>query len=64
MRKDWRDPFILGVLISVALIATLLALVLEDFYGHVQMFAALGQSVAVMGAAFFAWWLLRHGNGR
>ena len=59
-----RIPYILGVLISIALIATLLALVLEDLYGHVQMFAALGQSVAIIGAAFFAWWLLRHGNGR
>lgn len=57
-------PFILGVLISIALIATLLAVLLEDFYGHVQMFAALGQSLAVIGAAVFAWWLLRSRNGR
>jgi hypothetical protein len=57
-------PFILGVLISIALIATLLAVLLEDFYGHVQMFASLGQSLAVIGAAVFAWWLLRSRNGR
>jgi hypothetical protein len=57
-------PFILGVLISIALIATLLAVLLEDFYGHVQMFAALGQSLAVIGAAVFAWCLLRSRNGR
>jgi hypothetical protein len=57
-------PFILGVLISVALIATLLTVLLQHFYGHVQMFAALGQSLAVIGAAVFAWWLLRSRNGR
>jgi len=39
-----RSPFAWISGESIALIATLLALLLEEFYGHAQMFAALGQS--------------------
>ena len=56
--------FTLGVLISIAITATLIALWLESLYGHVPIFAALGQGLAVVGAAVFAWWLLRGRNGR
>jgi hypothetical protein len=37
-----RSPFAWISGESIALIATLLALLLEEFYGHAQMFAAPG----------------------
>jgi hypothetical protein len=52
-------PFILGVLIAIGLSATLVALALENTFGHEPIFVALGQTLAVLGAAIFAWWLGR-----
>jgi hypothetical protein len=51
--------FILGVLLAVALTATSISLGLAALFGDYPIFAALGQSLAVLGAAAFAWWLWR-----
>ena len=50
-------PFILGVLIAIGLSATLVSLMLGNTFGDHAMFVALGQTLAILGAAFFAWWL-------
>jgi hypothetical protein len=52
-------PFILGVLIAIGLSATLVAVSLANFFGEAPIFVALGQSLAILGAAAFAWWLAR-----
>jgi uncharacterized membrane protein len=60
--KEW--VFVVGVLIAIALTATLTALWLENLYDHRALFAVLGQALAVLGTAIFAFWLLRPPNGR
>jgi hypothetical protein len=52
-------PFVLGVLIAIGLSATLVALVLENSFGDQPIFVALGQTLAILEAAIFAWWLGR-----
>lgn len=47
-------PFILGVLMAIGLSATLISVVLGNIFGDHPMFAALGQTLAILGAAFFA----------
>jgi hypothetical protein len=54
---DWR--FIIGALIAIALAATLIAASLERLFDHRELFAALGETFAIIGAAVFAWWILR-----
>jgi hypothetical protein len=54
---DWR--FIIGALIAIALAATLIATTLERIFDHREFFAALGETVAIIAAATFAWWILR-----
>lgn len=49
----------LGVLLAIALLATLVSLTLETVFGATPLFVALGQSLAILGAAAFAWWLAR-----
>ena len=49
--------FVLGVLIAIALVATLVSLMLGSIFGDDPMFVALGQTLAIVGAAAFAWWL-------
>jgi hypothetical protein len=51
--------FVLGALIAIALAATLVSLILASFFGDNPMFVALGQTLAILGAATFAWWLGR-----
>jgi hypothetical protein len=51
--------FVLGVLIAIALVATLMSLMLGSIFGDDPMFVALGQTFAIVGAATFAWWLGR-----
>jgi hypothetical protein len=48
--------FVLGVLIAIALVATLVSLMLGSVFGDDPMFVALGQTLAIVGAATFAWW--------
>ena len=48
--------FVLGVLIAIALVA-LVSLMLGSIFGDDPMFVALGQTLAIVGAATFAWWL-------
>jgi hypothetical protein len=48
--------FVLGVLIAIALVATLVSLELGSIFGDDPMFGALGQTLAIVGAATFAWW--------
>jgi len=52
-------PFILGVLIAIGLSATLVAVMLENSFGDQPIFVVLGQTLAMLGAAVFAWWLGR-----
>ena len=52
--------FVLGVLIAIALVLTLVSLMLGSIFGINPMFAALGQTLAIVGAATFAWWLGRN----
>ena len=52
-----RMQFVLGVLIAIALVATLVSLMLGSIFGDDPMFVALGQTLAIVGAATFAWWL-------
>ena len=52
-------PFILGVLIAIGLSATVVALALANVFGDAPIFVALGKSLAILGAAVFAWWLAR-----
>ena len=49
-------PFILGVLVAIGLSATLVAVILENSFGEQPLFVALGQTLAILGAAIFAWW--------
>ena len=49
--------FILGVLIAIGLSATLVSVILGNTFGDHPMFVALGQTLAILGAAIFAWWL-------
>ena len=44
-------PFTIGVLLAIALSATLLSLSLEAVFGPTPFFAALGQCSAILGAA-------------
>ena len=48
--------FVLGALIAIALASTLVSLMLGSIFGNNPMFAALGQTLAIVGAATFAWW--------
>jgi hypothetical protein len=59
------DPMMFtgGMLLAVAIMATVIALSLQSFYGHAPIFAALGQMLAILGAAVFAWWIVRCQNG-
>ena len=52
-------PFIFGVLIAISLLATVISITLGDIFGEVPLFVALGQCLAILGAATFAWWLAR-----
>ena len=52
-------PFIIGVLIAIALSATVISITLGDIFGEAPLFVALGQCLAIIGAAAFAWWLAR-----
>jgi hypothetical protein len=52
-------PFILGVLISIGLLATLVSVMLGNAFGDQPIFVVLGQTLAILGAAVFAWWLRR-----
>jgi L-asparagine transporter-like permease len=62
---DWKEwLFRLGVLVAIALAATVIALLFQTYYGHRELFAALGQVLAIFGAVIFALWLLRRSNGR
>jgi hypothetical protein len=56
--------FRIGVLAAIALTATVAALALEAYFGRIELFAALGQGLAMVGAATFGLWLLRRANGR
>jgi hypothetical protein len=60
--NEWLS--IVGVLLAIALLATLIALSLQSLYDHNALFAALGQGLAVLGAVIFAIWLLRRPDGR
>jgi hypothetical protein len=51
--------FILGVLIAIGISATLVSVMLGNTFDDNPMFVALGQSLAILGAAFLAWWLGR-----
>ena len=51
--------FVLGVLIASALAAILVSLALGSIFSSDPMFVALGQTLAILEAAFFAWWLGR-----
>jgi hypothetical protein len=51
--------FILGVLIAIGLSATLVSVMLGNMFGDHPMFVTLGQTLAILGAAIFAWWLGR-----
>jgi len=51
--------FVLGVLIASALAAILVSLALGSIFSSDPMFVALGQTIAILGAATFAWWLGR-----
>jgi hypothetical protein len=53
-------PFVAGVLIAIGLSATLISLTLANLFGEAPIFVALGQSVAILGAAAFAWWLIKN----
>jgi hypothetical protein len=55
--------FTIGMLAAIALGATV-AFALETYYGPSELFAALGQGLAVLGALTFALWFLRRANGR
>ena len=46
--------FVLGVLIAIALVATLVSLTLRSIFGDDLMFVALGQTLAIVGAAAFS----------
>jgi hypothetical protein len=50
--KEWL--FRLGVLVAIALAATVIALLFQTNYGHRELFAALGQGLAIFGAVIFA----------
>jgi hypothetical protein len=52
-------PFILGVLIAIGLSATLVSVMLGNTFGDHLMFVSLGQTLAILGGAVFAWWLGR-----
>lgn len=52
---------IVGVLVIIALAATVVALSLQMYFGRLPLLALLGQLLAVFGAAGFALWL---NNGR
>jgi hypothetical protein len=52
-------PFIVGVLMVIALSATVLSLSLEAVFGAAPIFVVIGQCLAILGAAAFAWWLGR-----
>jgi hypothetical protein len=52
-------PFILGALITIGLSPTLISVALANFFGEAPIFVAIGQSLAILGAAAFAWWLAR-----
>jgi hypothetical protein len=56
--------FRIGVLAAIALTSTAVALALEDYFRRLEVFAALGQGLAIFAAATFALWLLRRNNGR
>ena len=51
--------FVLGVLIAIALVVTLVSRMLRSIFGDDPMFVTLGQTLAIVGAATFAWWLGR-----
>jgi len=48
---------IVGVLVIIALAATVVALSLQMYFGRLPLLALLGQLLAVFGAAGFALWL-------
>ena len=52
-------PFIIGVLIAIGLSATAISITLGNIFGEAPFFVALGQCLAILGAAAFAWWLAR-----
>jgi hypothetical protein len=56
--------FRLGVLVAIALAATVISLWLQAYYGQSALLAALGQGLAMLGAVIFALWLLRRPHGR
>jgi hypothetical protein len=47
--------FVVGVLVAIALAATLVSLTLARLFGDAEVFVALGTSLAILGAAAFAW---------
>jgi hypothetical protein len=55
-------PFVVGMLIAIGLSATLVSLTLANFFGDAPIFVAVGQSLAILGAAAFAWWLGKNGH--
>ena len=52
-------PFVLGVLIAIAVLATLVSVMFASVWGESPIFVALGQCLAILGAAAFVWWLGR-----
>ena len=48
--------FVVGVLIAIALLATLTSLTLANLFGDAPIFVAVGHTLAILGAAGFAWW--------
>ena len=46
--------FVVGVLIAIALLATLTSLTLANLFGDASIFVAVGHTLAILGAAGFA----------
>ena len=50
---------VVGVLIAIALLATLASITLANLFGDASIFIAVGHTLAIVGAAGFAWWIGR-----
>ena len=50
---------VIGVLVIIALAATVVALALQTYFGRLPPLAWFGQALAATGAAVFALWLKR-----
>jgi hypothetical protein len=54
--KNWS--LIIGALLAIALAATLTAGSLEAMFDYREIFSALGETLAILGAAAFGSWIV------